>query len=155
MRRLGIVGHCRLAPAASAFVSERSIEVLREFDDVVALSALAVGADTLFAEAAVQLGVPLEIVRPFDRYADDFACRTAGRRYRRLVTAARHETRLPFDVRSRAAYATAMRWIVQRSDVVVAAWDGSPPCGTGGTADAVQYAQAIGRPVVHLDTRRP
>ena len=44
-----------------------------------------------------------------------------------------------------------MRWVVENCDVLVAAWDGGPAQGRGGTAPAVRYAALMGRPVVHLD----
>ena len=155
MRRLGIVGHRTLDSEASAFVSAKSAALLdaecSTCGDVVAISALAEGADTLFAEAALELGVPLEIVRPFDRYVDDFVTQTSRRRYHGLVEAARRETRLPFPVASVHAYEAAMTWVARACDVLVAAWDGSPPRGRGGTAEAIVYAERIGRRVVHLD----
>ena len=155
MRRLGIVGHRTLDSEAAAFIAAESAALLEDQSstsgDVVAISALAEGADTLFAEAALELGVPLEIVRPFDRYLDDFVTTSSRRRYRRLVEAAHRETRLPFSVSSVVAYEAAMRWIARACDVLVAAWDGSPPRGRGGTAEAIVFAESIGRPVVHLD----
>lgn len=155
MRRLGIVGHRALDSDAAAFVSAESAALLgaecTASGDVVALSALAEGADTLFAEAALRLGIPLEIVRPFDRYVDDFVTTTSRSRYRALAQAARRETRLPFAVASVHAYDAAMRWIARACDLLIAAWDGSPPRGKGGTAEAIAYAESIGRRVVHLD----
>ena len=154
VRRIGIVGHRALDRDTTAFVSAQSAAVLRAESsqgDVVAVSALAEGADTLFAEAALQLGVPLEIVRPFGSYADDFATGSSRSRYRGLVEAARNETHLPFATASIHAYETAMTWVVRACDLLVAAWDGSPPRGRGGTAEAIAYAERIGRRVVHLD----
>jgi hypothetical protein len=155
MRRIGIVGHRALDRDAASFVSAESAALLSAEcslrGDVVAISALAEGADTLFAEAALRLGVPLEIVRPFDHYVDDFVTTTSRSRYRGLVEVARRETRLPFSIASLHAYEAAMRWVARACDVLVAAWDGSPPRGRGGTAEAIVYAERIGRRVVHLD----
>jgi hypothetical protein len=155
VRRIGIVGHRALDRDTTSFVSAESAALLRAectaHGHVVGISALAEGADTLFAEAALRLGIPLEIVRPFDRYADDFVTGPSRSRYRRLVEAARRETRLPFSVASVHAYEAAMTWVVRACDVLVAVWDGSPPRGRGGTADAIAYAERIGRRVVHLD----
>ena len=154
MCRLGIVGHCFLGARATAFVNAESRAFLARrlliSDDVVALSALAVGADTLFAEAAMSAEVPLEIVRPYDGYDDEFLTRCSRTRYDALLTAARRETRLPFGSRSPSAYEAAMKWIVEASDVLVAAWDGAPRGIRGGTAHAVSHAERIGREVVHL-----
>jgi hypothetical protein len=122
--------------------------------DVVAVSALAEGADTLFAEAALLMQVPLEIVRPFARYADDFVTASGRRRYQALAAFARKEARLEFAVRSVDAYQAAMRWVVENCDLLVAAWDGAPWGRKGGTAQAVRHARLVGRPVVHLDVER-
>ena len=155
LRRLGIVGHRELDLAGAAFVAAESFALLdaerAACGNVVAVSALAEGADTLFAEAALGLGVPLEIVRPFACYENDFGTEASRSRYSALVDAADLETRLPFSARSLHAYEAAMRWIAETCDLLVAAWDGLPPRGRGGTADAIRYAESIGRSVVHLD----
>jgi hypothetical protein len=156
--RLGIVGHRALDTDAAEFVSVASRTLLTgaigTSRDVVAVSALAEGADTLFAEAALLMGVPLEIVRPFAGYAEDFATAPNRRRYQGLAALARREERLEFAVRSAHAYQAAMQWVVQNCDVLVAAWDGAPSGRKGGTAQAVRYARLVGRPVVHLDVER-
>jgi hypothetical protein len=154
VQKLGIAGHRVLDPSASAFVASASsvlIAVARRAGEVAAVSALAEGADTLFAEAALAAGAHVEVVRPFAAYERDFPTHAAQRRYRALVEAAATETRLPFAARSTQAYEAAMRRVVDVCDVLVAAWDGTPPRGTGGTADAVRYAERVGRRVVHLD----
>src|SRR5262245_22358189 len=115
MHRLGIVGHCALDPVAADFVRTESSALLAEAvvsaGDVVVVSALAEGADTLFAEAAVVRDVPLEVVRPYAGYLRDFSTELGRRRYLALTAAARRETRLGFRARSTQAYETAMRWV--------------------------------------------
>lgn len=154
MHRLGIAGHCVLDPEAREFVASACSTLIADVQrarKVAAVSALAEGADTLFAEAALSAGATLEVVRPYDGYEREFDTAGQKRRYRTLVDAAQRETRLPFVVRSTRAYESAMRRVTDVCDVLVAAWDGSPPRGTGGTADTVRYAESIGRRVVHLD----
>jgi hypothetical protein len=157
--RIGIVGHRVIeAGAATEFVMDQCEAVLRRARNrhapVLALSAAAEGADTIFAETALRLGVRLELVRPFRGYVDDFADPEARRRYAALRTGASRETALRFERRSTSAYLAAMRWIAERSDVLVAAWDGAPAARRGGTADAVRHARRLGRPVVHVDVVR-
>jgi hypothetical protein len=156
MVRMGVVGHRWLPDAAaSAFVASRCREHLRAVADdarpVIALSALAAGSDTLFAEAAVGLGIPLVAVRPFDRYADDFTTAVARDAYRELWSCADRRVRLAYRSRSQEAYRAAMRWVVERSDVLLAIWDGRPATEPGGTADTVAHALALGRSVLHVD----
>ena len=156
MFRIGIVGHRYLANSETiAFVAAQSLAVLRQAQkthpEVVALSAIAEGADTLFAEAALTLAIPLEIVRPFADYASDFETHLARRRYETLRAAARCEEILTRKERSNAAYEAAMNWVVKRSDLLVVAWDGRPAEGAGGTGDAVKRATQLKRPWLHLD----
>lgn len=158
MFRVGMVGHRFLGgQEAEAFVSRQCAlllgQALAARRGVVALSAIAEGADTIFAEAAVALGIPLELVRPFGHYADDFETEEARRRYDALRAAARDETRLPHAARSGVAYRDAMDWVVTRSDLLLAAWDGLPASGPGGTGEAVARAAALGRPLIHLNVK--
>jgi hypothetical protein len=44
-----------------------------------------------------------------------------------------------------------MRWVAERSDGLLAIWDGRPAARAGGTADAVSHARALGRAVLHVD----
>jgi hypothetical protein len=156
MFRLGIVGHRFLTnKETSAFVSEECLAVIRrsraKHPDIVAVSAIAEGTDTLFAEAALALDVPLEIVRPFNDYASDFTTVSARRRYEKLRAAARIESKLAYAERSDRAYRAAMHWIVKKSNVLVVAWNGLPARGSGGTGDAVKQAILLKRPWLHID----
>ncbi len=137
-----------------AFACSALIRDAQRVREVAAVSALAEGADTLFAEAALSAGATLEVVRPYEGFEGEFPIAERRRRYRTLVDAASQETRLPFSSRSTRAYEEAMRRVTDACDVLVAAWDGTPPRGTGGTADTVRYARSIGRRVVHLDVVR-
>jgi hypothetical protein len=157
--RLGIVGHRVFASKLAAeFAASCCAAILRsrmqQQRRLSAISALAEGADSAFAEAALELGLPLEVVRPFVGYADDFEAPHARRRYERLRAAAREEITLPFTGRSSAAYVAAMSWVVRRSDLLVAVWDGRWRGGTGGTADAVARAICQQRTWIHVDVTR-
>ena len=103
-------------------------------------------------EVAGALGIPLVAVRPFDSYADDFPTATARRAYGELWS--RAERQVPLAYRARAleeAYRVAMRWVAERSDVLLAIWDGRPTAHEGGTADTVAHARALGRRILHID----
>jgi hypothetical protein len=156
MMLIGIVGHRYISDInAIAFVTEQCTSILDQaqntYSDLVALSAIAEGADSIFAEAALTLGIPLEIVRPFQTYTSDFATMPARHRYNRLRKAARNETTLDFAGRSDEAYEAAMRWIVTRSDLLMVAWDGRSTNGPGGTGHAVSQAIQINRSWIHLN----
>lgn len=154
--RVGIVGHRYLANTETvAFVAATCLGILREqqaeHKNISALSALAEGSDTLFAEAAVALNIRLEIVRPFEEYATDFTDPSTRQRYERLRSVAYSETRLAHASRSDAAYIAAMHWIVDNSSLLVAVWDGSPARGSGGTGDATARANLINCDWIHMN----
>ena len=153
---VGIVGHRWFSDqAASAFVAESGAEILRALrpthPQLAVISALAEGADTLFAEVAVALGVPLTAVVPFSSYERDFETPQSLQRYRRLRAAAQCEHRLPRTSASPTAYQEAMQFVLDRSDLLVAAWNGQSARGPGGTAQAVGEAVNRGMPWIHLD----
>ncbi|HTS55795.1 MAG TPA: hypothetical protein VMH26_21205 [Burkholderiales bacterium] len=156
--RIGTVGHRTFsAPRVADFVAAacRSVlrDAVRDHSAATAVSALAEGTDMLFAEAALDLGLPLETVRPFDDYEADFSDPVLRRRYQRLRGAARQEIAMPYHSRSEQAYAAAMRAVVQSCDLLVIAWDGTLSPSGAGTTGAVALVQELGRRWVHIDVR--
>jgi hypothetical protein len=155
--RVGVVGHRSLSVEATAFaetVCARLFADLRlEGTRLTAVSALAQGADTLFARVAVASGVPLAVVQPHGRYLDDFPTRRARAEYVRMTKQACAWTLMPYRGRCDMAYQAAMEWVADHSDVLVAIWDGRPSRHCGGTAGTVGYARETGCPVVHVDPR--
>jgi len=161
--RVGVTGHRKLGddPAARWRVHAECVRALTRLEDVARLeraaveaySALAVGADQLFAKAALGLGIPLVGVIPFEDYPNDF--KGADRdQFETLLARCRHVHRLPAKRRSDRAYLKAGLWIVDHVDFLVAAWDGKPAARVGGTGDVVAYAQGKSRPVFHIDPKR-
>lgn len=119
---------------------------------IQALSALAVGADTIFAEEAQRAGIPLRVVLPFALadYQQDFAeperaqltalLASVGNQYEVVNTLNTHTA----GERDGAYLATGKK-LVDEADIVVAVWDGQPASGKGGTGDIVAYAQKQGK----------
>jgi hypothetical protein len=154
--RVGIVGHRFLGKRETEdFVINRCRSILAftrlENPDLVAVSALAEGADTYFAQVAISLGIPLQVVRPFSVYGDDFVTDATRQTYQDLRSGALHEEILSFRERSEDAYYAAMQWVVSHSDLLIAVWDGKPSRGRGGTADAVRQVCELQRAWIHLD----
>ena len=156
MLKIGIVGHRFFNdPSILKFVSDECDQVLAvlesQAEHLTVLSALAEGADTIFAQAAVARGMQLHIVRPFDSYRNDFITEVANSNYERLCRAAARETFLTYHSRSVEAYRDAMLWVVNNSDILVAVWNGQASLGIGGTADAVNYAKAGHKNWIHIN----
>jgi hypothetical protein len=55
---------------------------------------------------------------------------------------------MPHKTSGPAAYLCASQYLIDRCDLLLAVWDGSPATATGGTAEAVKYARERGRPLV-------
>ena len=156
--RVGVTGHRKLGEAEAWVdaVLRRWFRDLRvtHGDRLVAVSAVAVGADTLFAEAALALGIRLEVVIPYAGYADDFPPGRARERYAGLRTRAAVVHAMPHTRKGADAYMDAGVWIVDHCDLLVAVYDGRAPGRTGGTADVVHYARTAGRKLVQVDPLR-
>ena len=119
------------------------------------VTALANGADTVAAEAALAAGWRLDACLPFvrDEYANDFAAGEQRERFGQLLDRASATFALTGDRDDAdAAYEAVGRVLLDQVDVLLAVWDGDVGRGRGGTARVV--ADAIGRhiPVIHVDT---
>ena len=155
--RVGVTGHRHLrAPhTVAARCHETLAGILSDRPDVVACSALAIGADSLFAQAALDLGIPLIAVIPFATYASDFTTPDERAQYERLLNSSTEVVTLPHARRSNAAYLAIGRWMVERCDLLVVIWDEQSSAGFGGTADVVALARRKGRPFIHIPAERP
>jgi hypothetical protein len=155
---VAVTGHCAL-DARARRIAQRVVPVvlarLRRIhgDGLVALSGLAEGADTIFAEAALTLGLPLEACLASADIAENFAPGPQRERFARLVACSRTVHQLSFAERSNAAYMALGHWLVDSSDLLIAVWNGLPAAGLGGTGDVVDYARLRGHPTLHIHTR--
>ncbi len=155
MTGVGIVGHRFLQPTAADFVAKQCHGLLKELQaeqgKITAYSAIAEGADSIFAATALALNIPLEIVIPFTGYENDFQNEKARTTYQQLQLSATQKTILPFTGRSVDAYYEAMQWVLERSAIVIAVWNGDNSGGRAGTADAVKKIREAGRSWIHID----
>lgn len=158
--RVAVTGHWNLGDAATvAFVTQAFAallaQLLREHPEgLVALSGLALGADTLFAEAALAQGIPLEACIANSAAIEKYPPGPERDQHFRLRARSRHVNELPFTERSAESYLALGRWLVDNSGLLIAAWNGEAPAKPGGTGDVVAMAIAAGRPVLHVHTVR-
>src|SRR5579885_1796913 len=155
--RIGVGGHQELGNReTSRFVAEQFRQLLmtyQQHQEIVLYAALARGADQLFVQAALDLGVPVEAVLPCAEYESLFPSGKALTEYRRLLHTCRVTHQLPIQTCSNEAFLAAGQWIIDQSDLSILALNGLPPRGRGGTGDMASYARSLGRPFVHLHTR--
>lgn len=146
--RIGITGHREFDPATSTLIRAALRRVVDAYQphDLVGVSCLAEGADTMFAEAVTDRGGRLEVVVPALRYRE--ALPAAHRRtYDALLARATAVHRLPLIESDDTAYLAGNHRMLTAVDRLVAVWDGLPARGPGGTADVVTEARRRGLPV--------
>ena len=147
MTAVGITGHQTLSTPTRRSVTDVVSERLRRLGAVVGISSLASGADQLFAECVVRSGGRIVVVVPSAGYETTFEDADTLEVYRKYLSLAVEVVELPFETPTEEAFFAAGKEVVDRSDLLLAIWDGEPPKGLGGTADVVSYARARGTPV--------
>lgn len=165
--RIGVVGHRWLPDdTRTAEIVQKAVEDIwaecatRSTDNtpvgLTVVSALAEGADRLVADAGQSLRARLEVILPLpvEEYEQDFEATSSRTRFRALLTASAHVTVVGPRSQRDESYLEAGKRIVDRSDVLLAIWDGQPARGTGGTAEIIDYADESGVPVRWLEAQR-
>jgi hypothetical protein len=149
--RIGITGHRGLPPRTQELITAALRKELEPHagTELVGVSSLAGGPDQLFARTVLDLGGSLEVVIPAEQYRDGLDP-DEQQGYDELVAKAEHVERLPFVESTEQAHLAAGQAVVDRSERLVAVWDGKPARGIGGTADIVSYAHQKGVPVAVL-----
>jgi hypothetical protein len=138
--------------------------------ELTLVSALADGADTIAAKAALGLGYALDAPLPFAEaeYENDFGSDAADQPtplqdFRALVEKARSVLQLPGqrrttvdtkeqgDLKENRAYEAVGLTVLSQADILLAVWDGKLSRGRGGTAEMVAEAARAGIPIVLID----
>jgi hypothetical protein len=167
--RIGVTGHRNVEREANLTDLPRRIRELVPTSEatpvrLAVVSALAEGADRLIVDAvfdhAEELGedARLEVVLPFagEDYTklQDFspAAKAEFDDWLRRATAvvdlgAASDLSVP-----EMSYEAAGQRVVNRCDILVALWDGSPSGGRGGTAETLLYAAEVGKPCIWIPT---
>ncbi|MEU8074705.1 hypothetical protein AB0B31_04590 [Catellatospora citrea] len=148
--RIGVTGHINLTADTALLVGAALRELLAAYrpEELVGVSCLAAGADTIFAEAVLAHGGRLEVVLPAADYRDRQVAPEHGAAFDRLAGHAASVRVMPHAQAGRAAYQDANAAMLAGCDLLVAVWDGQPPADRGGTAAVVADAHALALPVV-------
>jgi hypothetical protein len=108
----------------------------------VLASAIAEGADRYAADAALARGWRLVTPLPFspERYEEDFPDESSKEHYRRLLWASHRVVPVREEAVAKiggdaAPYAAVGRAIIEKADLLLCVWNGTPPRGPGGTSE--------------------
>lgn len=152
---VGFTGHRRLTdPDGASKAIRAALEALRREapGEWIALSSIASGGDRLFVRESLSLGLSWHAILPMPRaeFARDFAPSEWPEVEATLATA--QHVRVIADSEDREeGYLDCGIETVNEADVLIALWDGDAARGKGGTADVVQYAKSIRKPIVIVD----
>lgn len=148
MTRLAITGHRGLPEATERAVdAELRAELAgRANGELIGLSCIADGADTMFARAVLDLGGSLQVIVPAEKYREGFPA-DHHPVYDSLLERAARVIRLDHVESNSEAHMDASLRMIDNADELFAVWDGKPARGYGGTADVVAAARERGLPV--------
>lgn len=148
---LGFSGHRRMADeqrlrdAFAKIVNDPRLAGYR----FATVSSAACGSDTVFLEEAVERDYPRFIILPFARetFSKDFTPQEWDRALPLINSATDCEVFAGDTPRSEAFFDAGIM-TVDRCDIFIVYWNGKPAAGKGGTADTVDYARLIGKPLI-------
>ncbi len=118
----------------------------------VGIGSIAIGADTVIAEALKDTHSPLILHLPFDRSRFEPGATPAQlARIDGLLSAAKVVNICPPQPNDDQAYLDAGIRTVENADVLIAVWDRKPANGVGGTAQIVGIAEKLHIPTIKID----
>lgn len=147
MTRLGVTGHIHLTADTAERIRHELATRLQEYgSDLIGVSCLAPGADTIFAAAVLAAGGRLEVILPARRYRDHIASAEALGVFDELLTRAETVRVMSYEEPSADAYRAANDAVLTDIERLLAVWDGGVG-ELGSTADTVNSARDRGIPV--------
>jgi hypothetical protein len=152
---IGFTGHRHLADAQKVGQTLRSVVESLQAEisgNLIGFSSIAIGADTLFAETCLALGIPwiALLPRPKDDFRKDFTEPDWAKASELLSRAMRVEA-LPAGRSRDLGYLEGGLSTVEEADIMIAVWNGESSRGTGGTAEIVAHADNLAKPIVLID----
>lgn len=154
---VGFTGHRQLADpegAANAIRAALAFLVREVPGEWIALSSVARGSDQLFVREARAAGLSWHAILPLPRaeFAKDFTA-DEWAAVEEMLAGADH-VRVIHEYGDREdSYLDCGVETTNGADVLLAVWDGNQARGKGGTAEVVQYAKSVGKPVLVIDPR--
>ncbi len=152
---VGFSGHRQVADKAGAATAIcTALEWLRREapGEWIGLSSIAIGSDQMFVDQVLGLGMSWQVILPLPRaeFQKDFDA-DEWADVEQILTQAEHTRVLSENGTREDAYLDCGMETVNDADVLLALWDGQAARGKGGTADVVDYARSLGKPVIIID----
>ena len=123
--------------------------------EIIALSAMAAGSDTIFAQAVLDVKIPLKIILPFqiEDYEKNFN-KEDWQTAKKIISSNEYYVNETIDYKNSEnrnnAYLSTGKKLVDGSNMVLAIWDGKDAVGVGGTGDIVKYVRQNNSKELHI-----
>lgn len=149
MPRIAITGHMNLTADSVSLIYKAITDALTHYaaDELTGISCIARGADSIFAQAVLDLGGKLEVLLPATGYRQQKVKPDHAPQFDELTRRATTVRVMPFGKANREAYETTNEALVSTCDTLFAVWDGQSGVDKGSTASVVEYARSRGVPV--------
>jgi hypothetical protein len=147
--KFGITGHRELDDDTTRLVKSSIKAILSEYSgpDLIGVSCIADGADSIFARSVLDAGGKLIVIVPAAEYRDGLPA-SHHDTYDGLLNQASEVVRLEHTESTAESHMDASMSMIAKVDILIAVWDGKPARGYGGTADVVDAAKECGVPVL-------
>ncbi|WP_435593050.1 hypothetical protein [Nocardia sp. bgisy118] len=148
MVRVGVTGHMNITETTALMVYEAVRALIADHDpgELVGVSCIARGADSVFARAVLDAGARLEVVLPSRNYREAKVKPEHAALFDDLSARAARVLVMDYDDAGREAYEAANEAVLGSVDRLVAVWDGETG-QAGSTGSVVDLARAKGVPV--------
>jgi len=147
--RIAITGHMNLTADTVPLIYQAITGALALYaaDELTGISCLARGADSVFAQAVLDLGGKLEVLLPAAGYREQKVKPDHAPQFDELTRRATTVRVMPFEEANRVAYEATNEVLVSTCDTLYAVWDGQSGVDKGSTGSVVEYARSRGVPV--------
>jgi hypothetical protein len=147
--RIAITGHMNLTANTVPLIYKAITGALALYaaDELTGISCLARGADSVFAQAILDLGGKLEVLLPAAGYREQKIKPDHAPQFDELTRRATTVRVMPFEEANRVAYEATNEVLVSTCDTLYAVWDGQSGADKGSTGAVVEHARSRGVPV--------
>jgi hypothetical protein len=141
--RVAVTGHMNITEETAVLVREEIARRLAEVPDLVGVSCIARGADSVFAQAVLDADGRLEVVLPSRNYREAKVEPDQAPVFDELMARASEVRVMDFEEAGREAYEAANEALLRSADRLVAVWNGEGG-EAGGTGSVVKLARERG-----------
>ncbi len=144
-----VTGHRDLCSKDIKTIKEKIATLFNEYKTnyphtpIILLSALAEGADMLAAEVAMEMGISLHQILPYEEeaYLESFKDEESKKLFYTLKAyASKCETlEYPTDINVNQQYQKLGEYLSDTSNILLALWDGTDTNKEGGTSEVIRY----------------